>query len=77
MFKRLLMLILALLLSGCAQDYPNSIRINEYGSSGQYIPFAEAQIGGVVVYKKGNMNGVSIVYKDGDKVNVTVNGGVK
>jgi len=76
--KRLFILAVLIGLSGCAeQQYPNAIRINEYGSSGQYIPFAEAQIGGVVVYKKGNMNGVSVVYKDGDKVNVTVNGGVK
>lgn len=74
--KAVFLILAIFLLSGCAaqQQYPNELRINQYGAAGQYIPFVDAQLGGVVVQKKGNMAGITIIYKDGDKVNITVNG---
>jgi len=72
-FFLFILAIILIALSGCAKDqYPNAILIQQLDMSGKYVPFATSQLGGVGVYKRGNISGVVVTYKDGDKINVTV-----
>jgi len=58
--RLILSVIIAFLLIGCA---PNYIKITKVDTKGKWLPFS-AKADGLIVEKKGNISGISVVYKD-------------